>query len=143
VGEEEAFVVWRVWANFDFRFILPQPVAQQTTLTKGQQWRKRDICLQKIKQPFKLFFLWAVFLETDAAFSPLLREVFFLRLGIFLNIFSLVSVFLVSFLLPKKLKFQKNISKNPKVQKKNFPTPPAFRVSPFVRSLRSICAFAV
>jgi len=154
VGEEEAFVEWRIEAKYvpflildlfclDFRYISPQSVAQQMTLTKGQQWQKCGLYLQKIKKPYKLFFLEAYFLKIKTAVLPLLRRVFFWRLGILGNIFSLISVFLMSFPLSKKLKFQKNISQNPKVLKKNSPYPRAIRVSPFVRSLFPYARFVV
>jgi len=113
------------------------------TLTKGQQWQKCGLYLQKIKKPYKLFFLEAYFLKIKTAVLPLLRRVFFWRLGILGNIFSLISVFLMSFPLSKKLKFQKNISQNPKVLKKNSPYPRAIRVSPFVRSLFPYARFVV
>ena len=113
------------------------------TLTKGQQWQKCGLYLQKIKKPYKLFFLEAYFLKIKTAVLPLLRRVFFWRLGILGNIFSLISVFLMSFPLSKKLKFQKNISQNPKVPKKNSPYPRAIRVSPFVRSLFPYARFVV
>ena len=113
------------------------------TLTKGQQWQKCGLYLQKIKKPYKLFFLEAYFLKIKTAVLPLLRRVFFWRLGILGNIFSLISVFLMSFPLSKKLKFQKNISQNPKVPKKNSPYPRAIRVSPFARSLFPDIRFGV